>query len=123
MKPQKFIIIIIAIIVLCFGKDGKPFLGEIPPSDGEAKIFAPGIASNGMNNRDITFMPDGKEIYFCASFGNFNYSAIMFVKQKKMGNGLNQKLHLSAEIWHTWTLSLVFLLMVGTCTFCQIVRI
>ena len=85
MKPQKFIIIIIAIIVLCFGKDGKPYLGEIPPADGEAKIFAPGIASNGMNNRDVTFMPDGKEIYFCASFGNFNYSAIMFVKQKKNG--------------------------------------
>ncbi len=58
-----------------------PYLGQTPPIGLEAKIFAKGIVSNGMNNRDITMTPDGKEIYFCASFGNFNYNTILFVKQ------------------------------------------
>ena len=44
-----------------------PYLGEISLGL-VAKIFAFGIVSNGMNNRDITFSPDGKEIYLSAAF-------------------------------------------------------
>ncbi len=62
-----------------------PYLGEKPPGR-VAKIFAPGIISDGMNNRDIAITPDGKEIYYCSSFGNFSYSKIFYVRQLDDGS-------------------------------------
>jgi Tol biopolymer transport system component len=56
-----------------------PYLGQSPPTD-EPKVFAPGIVSDGMHNRDITISADGKEIYFCSAAGNYNYSAIFVTK-------------------------------------------
>jgi Tol biopolymer transport system component len=80
---MKQLTILLIMLTICFaeGKLSGPYLGQIPPTGQEAKIFAPGIISTAMNNRDIAIMPDGKEIYFCASFGNFNYNAILFVRQ------------------------------------------
>jgi len=40
-----------------------PYLGQAQPGE-VAQIFAPGIISNGLPVRDISAMPDGKEIYF-----------------------------------------------------------
>lgn len=57
-----------------------PYLGQTPPGN-EAKLFAPGIISTGMNERDIAMTPDLKEIYYSVSVGNFTYSTIMFVKE------------------------------------------
>jgi hypothetical protein len=52
------------------------YLGQEPPGD-EAELFAPGIISTGMYTRDIAITPDGKEIYFCVVFGNYDFFAIM----------------------------------------------
>lgn len=89
---NKFLLFCISVVFIinCSSKCDKnsvsgPYLGQTPPIGTEAKIFAPGIVSNGMDNRDITFMPDGKEIYFCAYFGGFNYNAILYAKQKNDG--------------------------------------
>lgn len=40
-----------------------PYLGQKPPGD-EAMLFAPGIVSTGMMDRDVSMTPDGKEMYF-----------------------------------------------------------
>lgn len=40
-----------------------PYLGQVPPGD-EATLFAPGIVSTGMMDRDVSMTPDGKEMYF-----------------------------------------------------------
>lgn len=46
----------------------------------EAILFAPGIISTGMNERDITFTPDGKELYY--SMQGEGFFVILFVKQE-----------------------------------------
>jgi len=93
MKKLLVLVFGILLIINCSSKTDcqckkptGPYLGQKPPTGLNAELFAPGIVSNGMNNRDITFIPDGKEIYFCASFGNFNYEAIMYSKQLDDGS-------------------------------------
>lgn len=56
------------------------YLGQVTP-DTTAKIFAPGIVSTGMMARDIAITPDGNEIYFCRSVGNYLYTAILVSKR------------------------------------------
>jgi len=62
--------------------DGKSqgglYLGQSPPGD-EPVLFAPGIVSDGFNNRDMAITPDGSEIYYAVNMRNFNISTIMAV--------------------------------------------
>jgi len=44
-------------------------------------LFAPGIISSGMSDRDMAITPEGKEIYFCRSVGQFNYATILVTRQ------------------------------------------
>ena len=39
------------------------YLGQEPPG-AEARLFARGLVSTGMNDRDVAVSPDGDEIYF-----------------------------------------------------------
>ncbi|MBN1819834.1 MAG: PD40 domain-containing protein, partial [Prolixibacteraceae bacterium] len=41
--------------------------------------------NTGMPTRDITFTPDGKEIYFCVNIGNSSYSTILYCKETEKG--------------------------------------
>lgn len=43
-----------------------PYLGCRPPS-AAAELFAPGIVSTGLTERDLTVSPDGREIYWVVS--------------------------------------------------------
>lgn len=52
-----------------------PYLGQQPPG-AEAKIFAPGIVSTGLTERDLVVSPDGNEIFWVAAAGNMDYAAI-----------------------------------------------
>ena len=45
------------------------FLGQAPPGT-EAELFAPGIVSTGLYERDMAISPDGKEIYYGVVLGN-----------------------------------------------------
>lgn len=53
-----------------------PYLGQTVPGD-EPELFAPGVVSAGPPARDMTFTPDGKEMYFCWTVGSYDYSAIL----------------------------------------------
>jgi len=60
------------------------YLNQKLPGD-TPEIFAPGIVNDGIPTRDITFMPDGKEIYFGKNTGNFSYATIFYCKQTDNG--------------------------------------
>ncbi len=81
-KPILFLLSFL--IIGCSGK--KYTIEKNEPPASQAAVFMPGLISNGMNNRDITMTPDGKEIYYCASFGNFSHSKILVVKQSSDGS-------------------------------------
>lgn len=58
-----------------------PYLGQQPPGQ-EPQLFAPGIVSTGLAERDLAMTPDGTEIYFTSVLGaGFNFSAIVKVRQ------------------------------------------
>ncbi|MBT8056407.1 MAG: PD40 domain-containing protein [Gammaproteobacteria bacterium] len=53
-----------------------PYLDQPPPGS-EPRLFAPGIVSDGLPNRDMAITPDGKEIYWSSNLRNFEVSAIL----------------------------------------------
>jgi hypothetical protein len=55
------------------------YLGQTPPGD-EPGLFAPGIVSTGMYERDIAITPDGRELYYCVVLGNYDQSVIMVAR-------------------------------------------
>jgi hypothetical protein len=94
IKKSMFYLLIIIFILsnVSFSQDKKSaeikfiipsrsglYLGEKPPWK-EPKIFAPGIISTGMFTRDIAMTPDGKEIYYCVSLGNYAINTILYTK-------------------------------------------
>lgn len=52
------------------------YLGQLPPGN-EPEIFASGIISTGMYNRDLTMTPDGNSIYFGVILGQNSAFSIM----------------------------------------------
>lgn len=87
MKRAVFILIagIISVLFSCTGGDSfpalsGPYLGQTPPAD-TPQLFAPGIVTNGMYNRDIAIYPDGKEIYFCEVLGRFVHNSIFVTRE------------------------------------------
>ena len=83
LKERYLFFLIFIIITGLYGCDvnqpesvlNGPNLGQSPPG-ATPDIFAPGIVSTGMNNRDITISPDGTEIYFGMVVGQSRLSAI-----------------------------------------------
>jgi len=57
-----------------------PYLGQKAPG-ATPELFAPGIISNGLGNRDVTISPDGQEMYFTTHTAKFQYASIIFSKQ------------------------------------------
>lgn len=53
-----------------------PYLGQELPTT-EPMLFAPGIISNGLHNRDVSISKDGKEMYFGLHSSGFKYSTIL----------------------------------------------
>lgn len=56
------------------------YFGQTPPGD-SARLFAPGIISTGMNERDFAITPDGNEIFFCREAGNYRYATIFYSRR------------------------------------------
>ncbi len=71
-KGDIFILLLLICFTACeikqFPVMEGDYLGQLPPGD-EPELFAEGIVSNGMFNRDFTVSPDGKEIYFGTVLG------------------------------------------------------
>ncbi len=85
------IVLIISVLSCCAPADqdvekdsfpdlAGPYLGQ-PLPDSIPRLFAPGVVSSGMFTRDMAISPDGKEIYFCVSVGNYAYSTILCSKE------------------------------------------
>lgn len=54
-----------------------PYLGQRPPGP-EPQIFAPGLISTGLAERDFAMTPEGDEIYYTSVLGaGFDFSAIV----------------------------------------------
>lgn len=57
------------------------YLGQPLPGS-EPQLFAGGVVSTGLDERDVTMTPDGKELYFTAQVGgNGLFSAILVTRQ------------------------------------------
>ncbi len=56
-----------------------PYLGQ-KISGTTPELFAPGIISDGLPNRDVAISPDAKEIYFGLHSMDFSYSTILFTQ-------------------------------------------
>lgn len=56
------------------------YLGQKPPG-AEPVLFAPGIVSTGLSERDIAITPDGNEIYYGTYVGRYSFAAIMVVRR------------------------------------------
>ena len=65
-------------------KISGPYLDQELPGD-EPQLFAPGIVNDGISTRDITFSPDGKEIYFGKNIGNSSFATIFYCRQTENG--------------------------------------
>lgn len=67
---MRYTIIALALIlsVSCAYSQRGPYFGQTPPSD-SAVVFAPGIVSTGMKERDISFSSAGNEVFFCRDVG------------------------------------------------------
>ena len=61
-----------------------PYLGQEPPTD-SPQVFAPGVVSTSLYERDIAIMPDGRELYFSVVLGNHDRSAILVTRQDSDG--------------------------------------
>jgi hypothetical protein len=59
-----------------------PYLGQKPPGL-TPQLFAPGIVSTGMYERDMAASSDGKEIFYGVSFGRI--TTILSTRQEKGG--------------------------------------
>jgi hypothetical protein len=46
-----------------FAARSGPYLGQKPPGE-TPELFAPGLVSGGLDERDVAISPDGREIYF-----------------------------------------------------------
>lgn len=57
-----------------------PWLGQTPPG-AEPEVFAPGIVSTHLFTRDLTFTPDGAEMYWTVIHGSLNVVTIATSRQ------------------------------------------
>jgi len=58
-----------------------PYLDQPPPGD-EPVLFAPGIVSDGLANRDLAITPDGNEIYWSSNLRDFGISVILVARRE-----------------------------------------
>ena len=56
------------------------YLGQEPPGD-TPRLFAPGVVSTGLLDRDIAMLPDGSEIYFGAAAPGYAVSSILVTRR------------------------------------------
>ncbi len=83
----KYLFLILLIVAGCSKSTKKLngyYLGQNPPGN-TPELFAPGIVNTGISTRDITFSPDGKEIYFGLNIGNSTCATIFYCKETETG--------------------------------------
>jgi len=89
-KKIAFLPLILILFTFCnsdpaletFPELNGPYLGQSLP-DSLPVLFAPSVMGTGMFTRDIAISPDGDELYYCISVGNYTYSTILFSKKEQ----------------------------------------
>ena len=71
----------LSVLALPSPAQAPPYLGQALPGK-EAVPFAPGIVNTGLSTRDITFMPDGTEIYFGVFLPGFRKAVVVETHQE-----------------------------------------
>ena len=71
-------------LLLCPPALAGPYLDQAPPGD-DPVLFAPGIVSDGLNNRDMAIMPDGSALYWSSNLRNFDVSVILVSRRTEDG--------------------------------------
>ena len=85
MKTVLFLFILLAFLGCSNTKNNSgPYLGQLLPGD-QPELFAPGIVNSGVSSRDITFTPDGNELYFGMNILNSDYSTIFYCSKTETG--------------------------------------
>lgn len=56
------------------------YLGE-PLPGAEPQLFAPGLVNTGVLTRDLSFSPDGRELFFTVMVGGFAQSAVATMRE------------------------------------------
>lgn len=81
-RKQFLLMILTTVFIHCQDKPSPDkYFGLTPPAD-QAILFAPGIVSDGLANRDITITPDGKEIYWATGLPTNNFTTIFYSRYK-----------------------------------------
>jgi len=62
----------------------ESWFGLASPGD-EAELFAPGVISNGFNNRDLAMLPDGSEFYTSVNMRSFSVATILVIRKTDAG--------------------------------------
>ncbi|MEE4219347.1 MAG: hypothetical protein V2I48_17175 [Xanthomonadales bacterium] len=85
MFSQHFSVPVSALLLMTAAMaQAGPYLDQPPPGD-EPALFAPGIVSDGLNNRDMAITPDGKEIYWSNNMRDFGISVILVSRRGEDG--------------------------------------
>ena len=86
MKRITCIFTIVLLFTACnnndFPKLSGPYLGQSLPGM-KAELFAPGIISNDLCNRDVAMSPDGKEMVFTVHTADFAYATLIVSREVK----------------------------------------
>jgi hypothetical protein len=61
------------------------YLGQTPPG-AEPVLFAPGVVSTGLYDRDVAITPDGREIYFSVAGPGYAWMTILFARRLPDGS-------------------------------------
>ena len=81
---NRFMTLLCATALLSPAAAAAPYLDQPPPGD-QPVLFAPGIVSDGLNNRDMAILPDGSEIYWSSNLRNFDISVILVSRRTAQG--------------------------------------
>lgn len=63
-----------------FPRLAGPYLGQAPALS-DPVVFAPGIVSTGLGERDLAMMPDGSEIYWAVVVGQYELTTVMMSRR------------------------------------------
>lgn len=86
MKRILPLFIVFAVFLSCsqdkFPRLEGPYMGQPLPGE-TAELFAPGIISNDLCNRDVAMNPDGKEMIFAVHTADFSFASLIVSQEVK----------------------------------------
>ena len=86
MKRSTCLFAIVLLFAGCNNNDfpelSGPYLGQPLPGE-TAELFAPGIISNDLCNRDVAMNPNGKEMIFAVHTADFSFASLIVSREVK----------------------------------------